>query len=62
MRNPGGGLTLDPALSGGTQLGKRYTDAAGALEILVTKRGDGTLADGDRPLSLKEAKPLPSSD
>jgi hypothetical protein len=59
---PGDGLSLDPALSGGTQLGKRYTDEAGALEILVTKRGDGTLADGDRPLPLKEAKPLPSSD
>lgn len=59
---PGAGLSLDPALSGGTQLGKRYTDDSGALEILVTKRGEGTLADGDRPLPLKEAKPLPSSD
>ena len=59
---PSGGLAIDPALSAGTQLGKRYTDEAGALEILVTKRGDGTLADGDRPLPLKEAKPLPSSD
>ncbi|HTK63528.1 MAG TPA: hypothetical protein VL595_14180 [Pseudonocardia sp.] len=59
---PGAGLSLDPALSDGTQLGKRYTDDSGALEVLVTKRGDGTLADGDRPLPLKEAKPLPSSD
>ena len=59
---PAAGITIDPALSGGTQLGKRYTDESGALEILVTKRGDGTLADADRPLPLKEAKPLPSSD
>jgi hypothetical protein len=59
---PDAGLSLDPALSGGNQLGKRYTDDSGALEILVTKQGEGTLADADRPLPLKEAKPLPSSD
>jgi hypothetical protein len=48
----------------GTQLGKRYTtdDAEGALELLVTKQGNGTLSVGDVPLVIKEAKPLPSSD
>lgn len=60
--DPDAGLSIEPAFSSGNQLGKRYTDDSGALEILVTKRGDGTLADGDRPLPLKEAKPLPSSD
>ena len=35
---------------------------APGIRSLVTKRGDGTLADADRPLPLKEAKPLPSSD
>lgn len=50
-------------LDAGTQLGKRYTsDTDGALEVLVTKPGAGTLADGLVPLTMKQAKPLPSSD
>ena len=59
---PDAALNIDPTLSAGNQLGKRYTDDSGALEILVTKQGEGTLADGTKPLPLKEAKPLPSSD
>lgn len=59
---PADGLSLDQALSAGNQLGKRYTDDSGLLEVLVTKQGAGTLANSDRPLQLKEAKPLPSSD
>ncbi|GAA2557106.1 hypothetical protein [Mycolicibacterium diernhoferi] len=55
------GLTLDPALSDGNLMGKRYVDDAGA-EILVTKAGKGTLSIGDTPLAIKEAKPLPASD
>jgi hypothetical protein len=52
-----------PGLDTGSQMGKRYTteDESG-LELLVTKAGDGTLAAGDIPLVLKDAKPLPSSD
>jgi hypothetical protein len=46
----------------GTALGKRYVNADETLEILVTKAGSGTLGQGDDPLSLKEAKPLPASD
>jgi hypothetical protein len=53
--------TLDPTFSGGTVMGKRYVDDAGA-EVLVTKAGVGSLSVGDVPLSLKEAKPLPASD
>ena len=49
-------------LATGTELGKRYTDATGELEVLVTKCGAGTLANGKEPLVVKEAKPLPSSD
>jgi hypothetical protein len=51
-------------LDTGNQLGKRYTtdNANATLELLVTKRGDGTLSVGDVPLVLKQAKPLPSSD
>jgi hypothetical protein len=52
---------LDPKLSGGNVMGKRYVDEAGA-EVLVTKAGAGTLSVGEVPLSIKEAKPLPASD
>jgi hypothetical protein len=60
---PAGGVALDPALATGTLLGKRYTLADDAtFEVLVTKAGDGTLANGTTPLVVKEAKPLPASD
>jgi hypothetical protein len=45
-----------------TQLGKRYTDGDGALELLVTKPGTHGLAANGQPVVLKEAKPLPASD
>ena len=54
-------LTLDADFSGGTQMGKRYVDDAGA-EVLVTKAGKGSLSIGSTPLEIKEAKPLPASD
>jgi hypothetical protein len=54
-------LTIDPALSDGTLMGKRYVDEGGA-EVLVTKAGKGTLSVGATPLTIKEAKPLPASD
>lgn len=54
-------LDLDPDLSGGNEMGKRYVDGTGA-EVLVTKAGKGTLSVGATPLDLKEAKPLPASD
>jgi hypothetical protein len=50
------------ALASGTQIGKRYTDAAGAIELLCVKPGQGALSVGGVALQLKEAKPLPSSD
>ena len=43
-------------------LGKRYVDAAGSVEVLCTKPGDGALALDGEPLEVKSAKPLPSSD
>lgn len=50
-------------LDTGNQLGKRYTaEGDEALELLVTKAGAGTLAGGETPLVLKEARALPSSD
>ncbi|MCW2623072.1 MAG: hypothetical protein JWL64_2674 [Frankiales bacterium] len=59
---PAEGLTLDPALSDGTQLGKRYVREEGDLELLVSKGGQGTLTVDGTPLVLKDAKPLPASD
>ncbi len=59
---PAEGLAVDPALADGTQLGKRYTDEDGDLELLVTKSGEGTIAAGGCPLVIKESKALPSSD
>jgi hypothetical protein len=55
-------LSLVPEFSDGTQLGKRYTDEATGLEVLCTKLGPGSLAVGHDALSIKDAKPLPSSD
>jgi hypothetical protein len=49
-------------LAEGTAIGKRYTDDARAIELLVTKAGEGSLTVDSVPLSAAEAKQLPSSD
>jgi len=54
--------TLDPAFASGTKIGKRYVDAANALELLCIKAGQGSLSSGGVALHIREAKPLPSSD
>ena len=46
----------------GTQLGKRYVDADGRVELLCTKPGPSSLSVGERLMTVKEAKPLPASD
>jgi hypothetical protein len=56
------GGSLDPDQKNGTQIGKRYVNEAGDLELLCTKPGEGSLAVADELLQLKEAKALPSSD
>ncbi|MFF3573351.1 MULTISPECIES: hypothetical protein [Nocardia] len=58
----GDGSGISPAHRGGTLLGKRYVDEEAGLEVLCTKAGDASLAVDDRPLEVKQAKPLPSSD
>ncbi len=56
------GAAIDTEQKQGTQMGKRYTNEAGDIEVLCTKPGEGGLAvDGDT-LKIKGAKPLPSSD
>jgi len=59
---PPAGATPDPKFSDGVALGKRYVNESGDLELLCTKPGESSLSMGDTPLTLKEAKPLPSSD
>ena len=56
------GVSLSPDAAAGTALGKRYVDETGDLELLCTKPGEGSLGVGGTLLSVKEAKPLPSSD
>jgi hypothetical protein len=56
------GGAIAPGADGGTQIGKRYVDESGALELLCTKPGQGALAAHGKPLTVKGAKPLPSSD
>ena len=57
-----GAATLDASLGDGPQLGKRYADDDLGLELLCTRAGTGALTVDGRPLLLKGAKPLPSSD
>lgn len=59
---PPAGLALSDAHAGGTSVGKRFTDETTGLEVLCTRGGEGSLALGEQPLTLKGAKPLPSSD
>jgi len=46
----------------GVVLGKRYADAGSGLEVLCVHAGAGPLAVDGREMSVKLAKPLPSSD
>lgn len=54
--------SADPAHLGGTLLGKRYVDEAGGIELLATKAGEASLSVDGVALTIKTAKPLPSSD
>lgn len=56
------GVQARPGFDSATQVGKRYVDDSGDLEILCTKGGACSLSVGDTLLTIKEAKPLPSSD
>jgi hypothetical protein len=58
----GRGGNVDPTLADETLLGKRYEDEVTGLEVLCSKGGEGTLTLDGKPLVVKSAKPLPSSD
>jgi len=53
---------INPAFAAGTLTGKRYVDAAGTVELLCVKAGQGSLSVAGAALQTKDAKPLPSSD
>ncbi len=55
-------VQLDPAHAHGSLIGKRYVDAEERFELLCTKGGEGSLSLNGAPLSVKQAKALPSSD
>ena len=59
-REPVATAAADPALMGGTQIGKRYDDAADTLELLCTKAGTAR-SPSTAALAIKAAKPLPAS-
>ncbi len=53
---------VSPDFAEGTNMGKRYVDEAGTVELLCVKPGKGSLSIDGTALQLKDAKPLPSSD
>lgn len=59
---PAESTAIDPAFAAGAQMGKRYVDEAGTVELLCVKPGKGSLAIGGVALNTKDAKTLPSSD
>ena len=56
------GLEIEPAFAQGTLIGKRYSDEQDSIELLCTKGGKGSLSVDGKPLIVKQAKALPSSD
>lgn len=61
VRHPDSSL-IDPAMGGGTLLGKRYIAEGCGLELLCTRAGNGSLTVDGQVLVIKSSKPLPSSD
>jgi hypothetical protein len=57
-----GGGTPAAGFDEGSLLGKRYEDPDTGIEVLCVKPGAGSIAVDGRPLTLKAAKALPSSD
>ncbi|HEX4661618.1 MAG TPA: hypothetical protein VH307_29840 [Streptosporangiaceae bacterium] len=57
-----GGARPAAGFDAGTQLGKCYADSDGRIELLCTRPGPSSLSVGDQLMTIKDAKPLPSSD
>lgn len=56
------GAAPDAKHNSGSLLGKRYADEVKGLELLCTKGGQGSLTLDGRPLAIRAANRLPSSD
>jgi hypothetical protein len=56
------GLQVSPAHAKGILMGKRYFDETTGIEVLGSRAGSGSLSVDGRSLSIREPKPLPSSD
>jgi hypothetical protein len=56
------GLVAAADRADGILTGKRYTDEESGVEVLCSKAGKGSLSLDGRPLQVKAAKALPSSD
>jgi hypothetical protein len=54
--------SINPAFAEGAKIGKRYVNAAGTVELLCVKAGQGSLSIAGVALKTKDAKPLPASD
>jgi len=53
---------LDSTHAGGSLIGKRYVDSEERFEFLCTQGGAGSMSLNEHPLTVKQAKALPSSD
>jgi hypothetical protein len=52
----------DPALLGGSVMGKRYIDPESGIQLLCVTAAEGTLTVNGHALEIEVAKQLPSSD
>jgi hypothetical protein len=57
-----GALGSGSSTEGVLQIGKRYANQAGTLELLCTKGGAGLLSADEEILQPRQSKQLPSSD
>ena len=57
-----GNAQVNDAFNTGALIGKRYVNEQASIELLCTKGGAGSLADGEQRLNIKQTEALPSSD
>lgn len=57
-----GDANPDAGAEGNVEMGKRYVDEAGTVELLCTKAGAGSLSLNGETLAIRGSKALPSSD
>ncbi len=55
-------VAIDPEQTVGMAIGKRYVTAAGDVELLCIKAGNGSLAANGNLLLRKDTKQLPKTD